>query len=140
MLLTIHLPCTHCNPASMISHLEESIIKGSLAISGSEPMRLRKSTITCFESSKPSSMLMSRTCAPLSTCCNATLSASWYFPSRMSLANFAEPVTLVRSPILTKLLSGRMVSGSMPLSCVYGLASGMMRGGRPLTASAIAQI
>ncbi len=34
---------------------------------------------------------------------------------RISRANFFEPVTLVRSPIMMKLLSGRSVSGSSPL-------------------------
>src|SRR3954469_22005941 len=47
----------------------------------------------------PSSMQMSRTLAPFSTCWRAMLTASSYFPSLISLANFGEPATLVRSPI-----------------------------------------
>ena len=48
----------------------------------------------------PSSMQMSRTFAPFSTCCRATLTASSYLPSLISLANLGEPATLVRSPIM----------------------------------------
>ncbi len=59
--------------------------------------------MACSESSMPSSMLMSMICAPFSTCCRATASASSYSPARISLENLGEPVTLVRSPMLTKL-------------------------------------
>ena len=52
----------------MTVHFELSIMNGTLAISGSLPMRLRKRTITASESIRPSSMLMSITLAPLSTC------------------------------------------------------------------------
>src|ERR1700689_3449748 len=48
----------------------------------------------------PSSIQMSRTFAPFSTCCRATLTASSYLPSFTSFANFGEPATLVRSPIM----------------------------------------
>ena len=40
-------------------------------------------------------------------------------PSRISFLNCAEPVTLVRSPTLTKLLSGVICSGSRPLRRVW---------------------
>src|SRR3979411_809659 len=50
----------------------------------------------------PSSMQMSRTLAPFSTCCRATLTASSYLPCLISFANFGEPATLVRSPIMIK--------------------------------------
>ncbi len=50
----------------------------------------------------PSSMQMSMTLAPFSTCWRATLTASSYLPSLTSLANFGEPATLVRSPIMMK--------------------------------------
>ena len=114
--LTIHLPCTHFKPASMIENLEESIITGIRAISGSLCRRFRKVTISFCPSSRASSIFMSRICAPLSTCCRAIPSASSYFSSLISLANFLDPVTLVRSPTFTKFVSGRITSGSSPAS------------------------
>ena len=74
--LTIGLPCTHFRPASITSHLELSIMIGVLAMSGSAEIRLRKVIIACFESSRPSSMLMSITWAPASTCWRATSKAA----------------------------------------------------------------
>ena len=71
-------------------------------------------------SSSPSSMLTSMMFAPPSTCSRATATACSNCPSRISRANFFEPVTLVRSPIMMKLLSGRITSGSRPLSRVSG--------------------
>ena len=59
------LPCTHFRPASITDHLEESIITGTRAISGSAAIRCRKRTIAASESSMPSSMLTSMICAPL---------------------------------------------------------------------------
>jgi len=73
---TTHLPCTHFSPASITSHLDESIITGTREMSGSEPTRLRKVTIAFFESSIASSMLTSMICAPFSTWLRATESAS----------------------------------------------------------------
>src|SRR5258708_6620388 len=85
----------------------------------------------------------------------------------MSLENFGEPVTLVRSPIMVKLESGRIVSGSKPENWVFGvwrsafgvggsafgvggsdlsdrtdrkLSDGSWRGATPFTDSAIARI
>ena len=94
---------------------------GILAISGSDCTRFRKVVMACTPSSKASSIFTSSTCAPLSTCCLATLNASSYLSSLISLANFLLPVTLVRSPTLTKLVSGRTTKGSKPLSRKYGL-------------------
>src|SRR5689334_16642427 len=54
----------------------------------------------------------------------------------MSLENFGEPVTFVRSPMLTKFVSGRIVSGSRPLKRVNDSTFLRTRGGKPLTASA----
>ena len=65
---TIDLPCRHFNPASITSHLEESIITGTRAISGSDMMRFRKVVISVRASSRPSSILTSITKAPSSTC------------------------------------------------------------------------
>jgi hypothetical protein len=52
--------------------LELSIITGTRAMSGSAAIRLRKVTMARCESSRPSSILMSITEAPASTCCRAT--------------------------------------------------------------------
>jgi len=76
MELTMHLPCTHCRPASITSHLELSTITGVRAMSGSAAMRLRKVRIAAVESNRPSSMLTSMIWAPASTCWRATESAS----------------------------------------------------------------
>ena len=76
MELTTALPCTHFRPASITVHLEESIMTGTRAMSGSAAIRFRKRTIAASESSMPSSMLMSITCAPLATCWRATSSAA----------------------------------------------------------------
>src|SRR5688500_14310792 len=62
----------------------------------------------------PSSMLTSSTWAPFSTCWRATTMASSKRPSRISFLNCALPVTLVRSPMLMKLDSGVICSGSRP--------------------------
>jgi len=59
----------------MTDHLEESIITGTRAMSGSEAIRFRKRTMAACESSMPSSMLTSIICAPLSTCERAISSA-----------------------------------------------------------------
>ena len=74
--LTIGLPCTHLRPASITDHLELSIMIGTRAMSGSEAIRLRNVAIAFSESSRPSSMLTSRICAPFSTCVRATASAA----------------------------------------------------------------
>ena len=58
----------------------------------------------------------------------------------MSLRNLAEPVTLVRSPTLTNGMSEVSVNGSRPESRISGAISGIARGFRPLTASAMARI
>jgi len=112
--LTIHFPCTHFSPARITSHLEESIIMGTRAISGSEATRFRKVVISCAASSKPSSIFTSMTKAPSSTCLRAIDKASSYFFSLMSRKNLREPATLQRSPTLTKLISGETSSNSNP--------------------------
>ena len=66
--LTIALPCTHFSPASITDHLDESIMTGTRAMSGSEATSCRKRVIAASESSMPSSMLTSMACAPLVTC------------------------------------------------------------------------
>jgi len=73
---TIALPWTRLRPASMTFHLEESIMIGTRAISGSAAIKFRNLIIAASESSMPSSMLTSMICAPFSTCSRATESAS----------------------------------------------------------------
>lgn len=55
--------------------LGESIITGTRLISGSAAISLVNRSIAATPSIMPSSMLMSITCAPTSTCCSATDSA-----------------------------------------------------------------
>ena len=104
----------------MTSHLEESIIIGTLAISGSEAIRFKKRTIAAFESNIASSMLISIICAPFSTCCLATFKASSNRLFKMSRANTLEPVTLVRSPILTNRMCDSRLKASKPESLKGG--------------------
>ena len=56
------------------------------------------------------------------------------------MAKAGEPVTLVRSPMLTKFVSGRIVKGSRPLKRVYGSGVVGVRGDNSRTASARALI
>ena len=72
-------------------------------------------------SNKASSIFTSIICAPLSTCWRATDKASSYLFSLIKRANFFEPVTLVRSPTFTKLVSGRITKGSNPANLKNGL-------------------
>ena len=129
MELTTDFPCMHLRADSITLHLDESIMSGSFAISGSDITRLTNRTIAFSESSMASSMQISITWAPPSTWFLAMARASSYFSSRISRANFRDPDTLVRSPILTKLVSGVMVRTSSPLRRVDTVISGLTRGG-----------
>ena len=71
----IGLPCSALRPASTTSHFEESIMTGTRQMSGSVATRRVKRSIAATPSIMPSSMLMSITCAPASTCWRATSSA-----------------------------------------------------------------
>ena len=113
---TIHFPCTHFKPASIISNLELSIMIGMRAMSGSLCSKFKNVVMASTPSSNASSIFTSSTCAPLSTCCLATDKASSYLFSLMRRANFLDPVTLVLSPTFTKLVSGLITSGSSPAS------------------------
>ena len=64
MELTMPLPWMQRRPASMTLHLDESIITGTRAISGSPAIRFRKRTMAAWLSSMASSMLTSMTWAP----------------------------------------------------------------------------
>ena len=85
-------------------------------------------------------MLTSMICAPLATWSRATSSAAEKSPLVTSLRNFAEPVTFVRSPILTNGMSPVSVNGSSPDRRIRGGISGIGRGALPATAAAIARI
>ena len=74
--LTIALPCTHFRPVSITVHLDESIMTGTRAMSGSAAIRFRKRRMAASESSMPSSMLTSMICAPLATCWRAISTAA----------------------------------------------------------------
>jgi len=93
---------------------------GTRAMSGSEAIRLRNRTIAALLSSMASSMLMSMTCAPFSTCWRATASACSKSPFRIMRANALEPVTLVRSPMFTNRLPAPIDTGSRPDSIMGG--------------------
>ena len=136
MEFTIGLPCTDCKPASITSHLEESIITGTFAASGSVAIILRKRVMHFLPSSKASSMFTSITCAPFSTWSMAISMASANLSSLIKRLNFAEPVTLLRSPTFTNRLSSSMLSGSKPDKRIAVLICGNLRGGIFSTASA----
>ena len=108
------LPWMQRRPASITSHLELSTMIGTLAMSGSLAIRFRKRTMAALLSSMASSMLISMICAPFSTCWRATASASSYWLFRIRRAKALEPVTLVRSPMLTNRWPSPMASGSRP--------------------------
>ena len=105
----------------MTDHFDESIMIGTLEISGSEAIKFKKRTIAAFESNIASSILMSMICAPFSTCCLATDKASSYCSFKIILANAFEPVTLVLSPTFTKPTCGLMLHGSKPDSFIGGI-------------------
>jgi len=113
---------------------------GTRAMSGSVASRLRKRTMAASPSSMPSSKLTSIIWAPFSTCCAAMRTPSSKLPSMISLRKRAEPVTLVRSPTLTKLVKGVIASGSSPLKRDTSSIAGMARGCRCSTAWAMARM
>ena len=135
------LPCTHLRPASMTSHFEESIMMGTREMSGSEAIRFKNRVMAALESSMASSMLMSITWAPFSTCWRATSTAFSKSPFRIRRANCLEPVTLVRSPTFTNKELSPMFKGSSPESRVAEFSlKAKGRGRKALTAWAMARI
>ena len=124
----------------MTLHLDESIIIGTLQISGSDAIKRKKVAMVFSASNMASSILTSTICAPLATCSRAISSAWPYSPSRINRANFADPATLVRSPTLTKPVTSFNFKGSKPLSADWGAASGTTRGFAPSKVSAISLI
>ncbi len=135
--MTTPLPCTHFRPASSTDHRELSIITGMRATSGSVAIRLRNVVIARSLSSRSASMLTSSRFAPPRTCSSATSTAAWWLSPSTRRRNFADPVTLVRSPIMTNPVSGPIANGSSPLNLVRSGDAGTTRGASPDTASAI---
>ena len=125
---------------------------GTAAMSGSEPSRRRKRVIASTPSSIASSMFTSRITAPFVTWSRATATASSSALARppladgslipvISRANLREPVTLVRSPMLTKAPPGiGIASGSRPARRVEWVPLGTTRGGTPATAATMAAV
>ena len=119
-------------------------MKGIRVISGSLPIRFKKRVMVASESIIPSSMLMSRMLAPFFTCWRATATAPSKSPPRISFEKRGEPVMFVRSPTITKPVSGVRFRGSSPESCMVGdtVSSTIFRcrGGQLRTASAICRM
>ena len=138
--LTTPFPWRQRSPDSMTLNLELSTMIGTREMSGSDASSLRYLSMAASESSIPSSMFTSSICAPSSTCCLATDTASSYLSERISRLKRAEPVTLARSPTLTKLESALISRTSNPLRTVFGFSEGLRRGLIPATASAIALV
>ena len=82
-------------------------------------------------------MLTSSRLAPPRTCSRATSTAAWWSSASISRRNRREPVTLVRSPIITNPVSGPISKGSRPLNLVRATGAGTWRGRRPATLAAI---
>ena len=110
------LPCMQRKPASITDHLLLSIMMGTRAISGSDAIKFKNRTMAAWLSSMASSILMSMICAPFSTCWRATAKACSYSPFKIMRAKALEPVTLVRSPMLTKVACGCAFSRSLEAS------------------------
>ncbi len=120
-------------------------MNGTAAMSGSAASRRRNRVMAATPSSIASSMFTSSSTAPFTTWSRAiaTASSSPAWPSArapaMSRANLREPVTLVRSPTLTKAPAGhrdrqRLEAGQAGLA----VCPGMARGAMPATARAMA--
>ena len=124
----------------MTDHFELSIIIGTRAISGSEAIMFKNRCMHAAESSMASSMLTSMICAPFSTCCRATATASSYFSSRISRAKALLPVTFARSPTFTNKDSSSIFKASRPDKRVLTEMSGTTRIGNDVTFAAMASM
>mmetsp|Transcript_19959 Transcript_19959/g.56093 ORF Transcript_19959/g.56093 Transcript_19959/m.56093 type:complete len:263 (-) Transcript_19959:1052-1840(-) len=138
ILFAMQRPWQFSRPSTMTLNLEESTMMGTRAMSGSPAMKRRNLRIVATPSIMASSTLMSKTCAPFSTCSRATATASSNFPVVISRENRREPDTLHRSPTLQKLSSVEKCNGSMPLSRSISGREGIARGEIPSTASRMA--
>ena len=77
-------------------------------------------------------MFTSSALAPFRTCSIATSTAASRSPASTSERKRAEPVTFVRSPIITKPVSGPISNGSSPLQRVRCARAGTRRGAMPV--------
>ena len=82
-------------------------------------------------------MFTSSALAPFRTCSIATSTAASRSSDSTSERNRADPVTLVRSPIITNPVSGPISKGSSPLHRVRATRPETVRGAVPSTAAAI---
>ncbi len=130
----------HCRPASSTDHFELSTMIGRRATSGSVAITFRNVRIASSPSSRSASMFTSSRFAPPRTCSSATSTAAPKSPASTRRRNRAEPVTFVRSPIITKPVSGPSSKVSSPLNLGRSLFGASVRGARPCTASAIARV
>ena len=73
--LAMPFPWTFFKPASITDHFDESIITGILLMSGSAAIIRKNRTIAASPSSMPSSIFMSKICAPFVACWRAIWSA-----------------------------------------------------------------
>ena len=101
---------------------------GTFEISGSEATKCRNVVMASAPSSMPSSIFISMTFAPPLTWSCAMDKALSNLPSLINLRNFADPVTLVRSPTFMNPNSLLSVMGSNPLNRNKGSISGGVRG------------
>ena len=85
-------------------------------------------------------MFTSRMLAPPRTWSSATSSAPWKSLASISRRKRAEPVTFVRSPTMTNVVSCAKENGSSPLKRVTARCSGIRRVGMPRIAEAIARV
>ncbi len=116
MELTTPFPWMHFSPASSTDHFELSTTMGRTATSGSVASRFRNVVIACSDSSRSASMFTSSRFAPPRTWSSATSTAPWKSPASIRRRKRAEPVTFVRSPIITKFASSKIRNGSRPLN------------------------
>ncbi len=79
-------------------------------------------------------MFTSSRLAPPRTWSSATWTAPVKSPDSINRRNLIEPVTLVRSPMTTNLVSGPISNGSRPLNFARPTRLGTWRGGMPATA------
>ena len=92
-------------------------MSAAFATAGSFEIYLTNRCISRVLSSIASSIFTSMMRAPSSICFAAIWSASSYFPSAISRANFLDPATFVLSPTLVKLLTALFtMTASNPLT------------------------
>ncbi len=99
---------------------------------------LQNRCIASADSSMPSSILMSIIWAPSFTCVSATSNPASYSFSIIRRLNFADPVILHRSPMLTNRESLVILKASNPARRQPGSISGILRGDLSETTSKIA--